>query len=94
MLERHRSFKQKGMFETKEKQQVPPLRYAPVGMTIHFWVEGRRSLSFGCRLRETAAPATTGTRDSIAFAQNVPTIDSEKVCIFRQRMPARVRVVH
>ena len=78
----------------KEKQQVPPLRYAPVGMTIHFWVEGRRSLACqGCRLRETAAPAVTGTRDSIAFAQNVPTIDSEKICVFRQRMPACVRVV-
>src|SRR5271169_3577024 len=43
--------------------------------------------------REKARQAVAATRCSIAFAQDVPTIDSEKIGVFRERAPARIRVL-
>jgi hypothetical protein len=36
--------------ENQEKQQVPPLRYAPVGMTLH-WDNGKAGLGYGALTR-------------------------------------------
>jgi hypothetical protein len=41
------------------EQQVPLLRFAPVGMTIFVVVPAAPSLSIGCRIGRTAGPSTT-----------------------------------
>ncbi len=61
---------------------------AAVGAEVEGDRSGRRADA-----RAGAARAAAATRRSIAFAQNVPTVDSEKVCVFVERAPTRVRVV-
>ena len=49
-----------------KKQQVPPLRYAPVGMTllfIHAGTEGREDISVAAFWRKTFPGRVRGTAD-------------------------------